>query len=313
MDYRFLGRTGLKVSALALGTVSLGMEYGLKAPGEPPRPTEAEVTRLLQQGADAGINLFDTAPAYGESERLLGKALCHRHECYIATKVSIPRDDDRVLTGRSLQVAINGSLESSLKSLGRDSLDILQIHNATADMVRRGELAEILVRAREVGKVRFLGASVYGEEAALAVLDSGSFDVLQVAYSLLDQRMADKVLPIAHESRIGVICRSALLKGALSERARWLPKELSTLRERAAEVMRALAGRWEQLPQVALRFCLSSPYIGTVLIGASSQQELSIALEAASAGPLAHDLLEKAAAFALHDEELINPACWSVP
>jgi aryl-alcohol dehydrogenase-like predicted oxidoreductase len=309
VEKRELGLTGIEVSALALGTVELGMDYGIALPGEKRIRTE-EGRRLLDYAADSGINLFDTAPAYGKSERLLGKTLGHRHDCYFATKVSLPRDDGMALSGRWLQAAINGSLDTSLKSLDRDWLDIVQIHNATADMVSNGELPEILIRAKESGKIRFLGASVYGEEAARAVIKSGSFDVLQLAYNLLDQQMADSILPTAHQAGIGVVCRSALLKGALTERANWLPEELAPLREQAFKAMKTLAGSWERLPQIALRFCLSSPYIDTVLVGVCNRQELDSALEAAMAGPLDHDELELAAGRALQDERLINPTYW---
>ncbi len=303
----------MRVSSIALGTVSLGMSYGIEVPGRLNQPTRADAIRLLQQAADAGINLFDTAPAYGESEGLIGEAIGHRHDCYFATKVTIPHDNGIVLTGRSFELAINTSLEASLKALRRDMLDIVQIHNATADILNQGEITEILLNARKSGKIHFLGASVYGEEAAQAVIKSGSFDILQVAYNLLDQRMAARVFSAANQANIGVICRSALLKGALTGRARWLPEELTALRQHATRAMNSMAGSWQRLPQIALRFCLSSPYIDTVLVGVTGEQELSSALEAATAGPLAHDELELAASLALTDEHLINPTYWPVP
>ncbi len=242
MEHRILGRTRLSVSILSLGTVELGIGYGIRKPGQSAYPERSEAVYLLRYAADQGINLFDTAPAYGEGEQLLGEALGRRHDCYFTTKVSIPEEDGKVLSGQPLQVAINGSLEASLKALDRDWLDIVQIHNATADILEQGEIAGVLLRARESGKVRFLGASVYGEEAALAVIRAGSFDVLQLAYNLLDQRMAANIFPAASQANIGVICRSALLKGALTERAKWLPEELAALRQQATKAMTTLAG-----------------------------------------------------------------------
>ncbi len=313
MEHRILGQTNLNVSILALGTAELGIDYGIRQPGQSAYPDRSEAVYLLRYAADQGINLFDTAPAYGESERLLGEALGHRHDCYFATKVPIPEEDGKMLTGKSLQAAINGSLEASLKALNRDWLDIVQIHNATTDILNRGEMTEVLLRARELGIIRFLGASVYGEESARAVIEAGHFDILQLAYNLLDQRMAAKIFPQASQAKIGVICRSALLKGALSEKAEWLPEELFALRQQAAKVVRILAGSWRKLPQIALRFCLSSAYIDTVLIGVGNQPELSSALEAATAGPLSNDELKLAANLALQDERLINPSYWPLP
>ena len=244
MEHRILGRTGLKVSSLSLGTVEMGVNYGIRKPNESERPGRSEAINLLQYAADRGINLFDTAPAYGESEEALGEALGRRQDCYFATKVSIPEENGRVLTGKALRLAVDDSLQASLKALRRDCLDIVQIHNATADILEDGEITEVLLRARDAGKVRFTGVSVYGEEAARATIEAGSFDVMQLAFNLLDQRMAEKILPMAYKANIGVICRSALLKGALTERAQWLPDELAPLRQQVARAVESLAGSW---------------------------------------------------------------------
>jgi aryl-alcohol dehydrogenase-like predicted oxidoreductase len=312
-ERRLLGRTNLEVSALSLGTVELGTDYGIRQPGQPGRPDRAESIRLLEYAADRGINLFDTAPAYGDSENLLGEALGKRRDCHFATKVSMPEKEEKPLSGKPLQKAVSASLEASLKGLRRDFIDIVQIHNATVETIERGEITEALLKARDAGKIRFLGASVYGEEAALAVIKAGDFDTIQLAYNLLDQRMAGEVFPAACEANIGVICRSALLKGALTERARWLPEELAPLREQVTRAVNSLAGSWEKLPQIALRFCLSSSHISTVLVGASSRQELDAAIEAAAAGPLSNKELEIASGLALANESLINPVNWPIP
>ena len=142
MRYRQLGRTGLQVSRLALGTVSLGAAYGIPVPGEFGRPAEADAIRILEYAVDSGINLFDTAPAYGDSEQLIGKALKNRPDCCIATKIAIPLDAaGRPLGGNALRHNVVESLEASLCALQRDCLDIVQVHNATIEVIHRGELA----------------------------------------------------------------------------------------------------------------------------------------------------------------------------
>jgi len=314
LNFQPLGKTGIQVSALALGTVSLGIDYGIKVPGEFGRPSEAEVIHLLQQAADAGINLFDTAPAYGESERLIGRAIGRRSDCHIATKVLIPLDANGCpLSGTRLRQAVQKSLEKSRYALQRDVLDIVQIHNATEEIIVRGEFAEVLSQAQQQGMVRFLGASVYGEKAALAVIEAGCFDVLQVAYNVLDQRMAARVFPAAELAGIGIIARSVFLKGALTAKARWLPAELTPLRQAAERAKDILAGSWQALPQAALCFCLSTPRVATVLVGVRTLPELEQALKAAEAGPLSADLLAQAYTLALTNEHLLNPSHWSVP
>ncbi|MBN2374035.1 aldo/keto reductase [bacterium] len=311
MDYRVLGKTRMQVSSIALGTVSLGVDYGIKAPGEFGCPDEADAIRLLQKAADAGISLFDTAPAYGNSEYLLGCALKPYPMCHISTKVSIPRGQDgEVIHGSQLRQSIQDSLENSIRALQRDVLDIVQIHNATVDVIAQGEIAEILMDARLEGKVRFIGASVYTEEEALLVIRTGCFDCLQVAYSILDQRMRYRVFPAAEQAGIGIITRSAFLKGALTEKAQWLPLELNELKRSAERVKDTLSLSWDTLPESALRFCLSNPQVASVLVGVRTSEELEDALAAADAGPLPEELLTRAVEVALADDRLLNPSRW---
>jgi len=269
---------------------------------------------LLRQAADAGINLFDTAPTYGRSEYFLGQALESRVDCHIATKVPVPKaeDGDR-LRGAKLQEAVENSLNRSHEALQRATLDIVQIHNATLEVINQGEMTEALQKAQKQGKVRLLGASVYTEAEAMAVIETGCFDTLQVAYSLFDQRMARRVFPAAQKAGLAIIVRSALLKGVLTARAQWLPDDLSELRERAEKARDVLAGgSWQDLPDIALRFCLSHPQVLTVLVGVRDAQEMKSALAASKAGPLPENLRSKATALAMDNERLLNPSYWPV-
>lgn len=313
MNYRILGSTGLKVSCISLGTVELGVNYGIQKPGEPNQPRRDEAVYLLQYAADNGINLFDTAPGYGNSEELLGHAIGSRSDCYIATKISIPVSADKPLQAGDLRRIVCSSLDSSSRALHRDVLDIVQIHNATTEVMNQGHITEALLNAKLSGKIRFIGVSVYGEEPALSAIKLGCFDVIQVAYSLLDQRMTQKVFPLAQESNIGIMNRSALLKGSLTERARWLPDELSELRTASENIKSRFNISWAQLPEFALRFCLSSNFIHTVLTGVSNRNELDTAISAANEGPLDEEKLHMAASFGMSDEKLLNPSHWPIP
>lgn len=312
MKYGPLGRTGLMVSRVSLGTVSLGIEYGIESPGDHGRPSEADALSLLRNAAEEGINYFDTAPGYGDSERLLGVFLRSNPGCLVATKVPVFKDaGGDQLRGDALRSAVLASLEGSLTELRREALDLVQIHNATVEVVRRGELSDALLDAKRQGKVRFLGASVYTEAEALAVMGAGCFDVLQIAYNLLDQRMTGKVFPAAVRSGVGIVARSAFLKGVLSAKAEWLPPGLAGLRAAAERARDTMAGSWDLLESAALRFCLSAATVSTVLVGPRTSEELGRSLAAAAAGPLPEELLARAACLAMDDERLLNPSLWS--
>lgn len=308
---RTLGRTGLLVSAVGFGTVSLGLDYGIAAPDRFGRPGDADAIATLRRAADAGVTLYDTAPAYGDSERILGEALGDRRDCVLATKVTVPRDGDgQPLRGPTLAAALEAQLDQSRRLLRRDPLELVQIHNATVELLADGELLELLEAARARGQLRHVGASVYREAEALAAIASGRVDVLQVAYSVLDQRMAPRVFPAAQAAGVGILARSAFLKGALTDKAQFLPPALTPLREAADRARAALDVDWSGLPAAALRFCLSAPAIGSVLFGARTREELDAAVTAAAAGPLPPALLARTPALAIADESLLDPSRW---
>lgn len=306
MEYRALGNTGLKVSRISLGTVELGLDYGIKKLKKPNLPSKKEAIRIVKYAFDNGINLFDTAPAYGRSEELLGEAFGPADGCYIATKVSVPFLKDKAPTAKTLTQKINSSIDSSLHALHRDAIDILQIHNATVEVMRRGEITDILSGLKKDGKIRFLGVSVYGEETALFAIKSGRFDIIQVAYNILDQRMRPDIFPAARRAGIGIINRSALFKGVLTSRARGLSGELAKLLWASRNVTESLGITWDALSRMAIRFCLSCKPVHTVLVGANNIGEVKNAVCALLEGPLNKSRMQVLKGLNLDDVNLLN-------
>ncbi len=316
LRYRKLGRTDLLVSELALGTVELGMDYGIPAPDHYGRPAEADAIRLVHGAVAAGINFIDTARAYGESERVVGKALRGRRaEMILATKVDPYLPDGELPTGDALRRTMLDSLESSLRHLQSDYVDVWKLHSVDAALLAEHEvIADAFAAAQQQGKVRFTGASFYGSALAEESLAFDLFDVIQVTYSVFDQRLADRVLPLAQEQNIGVVGRSALLKGALTDRAEFLPPQLEPLRARSRDFLRlvAVSGLDLSPAQAALAFALSHPGISTVLVGVRSELELQEDL-----GALTHELpaafRAELAALRLDDPQLLDPSSWPLP
>lgn len=311
MDYIELGATDLRVSRLGVGTAAFGLDrYGIPTPGEG-SVAPAESIANIRRAVEGGVNLFDTAPAYGRSEELLGEALAGHKDCLVATKVPVPENVDEI-SHSELARRVNESLAESLRRLRREVLDVVQIHNATVHVLQQGNMVSCLERAREAGKLRYIGASVYGEEAGLAAIRTGKIQVLQVALSLLDQRMRDKVIPEARAAGVGVLTRSVLLKGTLTKRAQWLPPSLLALSQASERAVRELGTCWESLPSMALRFCLSVDGVHSVLSGVRNSGEVEDCLAACAAGPIPPVLLAKASGLALSDESLLNPTHWQL-
>jgi len=310
MEYISLGKTGLRVSRLALGTAAFGLErYGICDADEAGAVSEKTAIQLIHAAVERGINFFDTARGYGQSEAVLGKALDSLPSCIVATKVSVPENASDMASAE-LRNALMASLETSLRELRRDVLDIVQIHNAKVAILESGEMLGVLETARQQGKVRFIGASVYGADNALAALRCGSIDVLQVALSLLDQRMMSSVLPQARRKKVGVLARSVFLKGVLSARVKALPASLQVLAAASNHARETLGDTWESLPSTALRFCLSVSGVHSVLMGLRSVAELPAALTAEKAGPLPEAVMCKTETIKLTDEKMLDPSLW---
>lgn len=299
-----LYRGGPTVGRLGFGTVALGLAYGVGP--EAVLPSEADAIATLHAARMGGVDFFDTAPAYGLAEQRTGLALGKDAKAVIATKVFLPKE----LSDAELPAFIRASIATSLECLQRHRLDLLKIHNATAADMARRPLIETLHAEVEAGRVAALGASVYGPDDAAAVIATPGFKSVQIAFSILDQRCRS-IFAQAEAAGVGLVVRSALLKGALTARARHLPPALAPLAD-AAEHVRTLARiGWEDLPTLAMRYVLSiGAPVSIVLAGAQSQAELKDALRALAEGPLAPDLMGKLDGCGLSDDALLNPARW---
>ncbi len=313
MKVRPLGRTGLTVSAVSLGTVALGIDYGIHTPGAYGRPDDDASIALLRAAVDRGVTFVDTSPFYGESERVVGQALGDDPRVTIATKIWAGPGLAPGAEHLTVPQAIARSLKASRRILRREVLDVVQVRNATREIIEDGTATAALCDAKANGVVHCIGATVYDEDTALAVIRDGRFDLVQIALSALDQRMLPRVLPAAAAAGVGVIVRSAFLKGALTSKAQWLPETLAPLRVAAERARDLLAGgSWDRLADSAMRFCLSVPDVSSVLTGARTLEELDEAIAAEAAGPLDSSTLAAAADLALTDDRLLNPAFWGI-
>jgi aryl-alcohol dehydrogenase-like predicted oxidoreductase len=321
MEYRPLGKTGLKVSALGFGCGNVG---GLMIRGTP-----ADRERAVARAIELGINYFDTAPSYGDgvSERHLGQALkTVRGSVYVGTKFRLGPEEMR-----DVRKAITRSVEASLERLGVEAVDLLQLHNHIAPQRRSGapgvadvlnEVVPALEALREQGKTRFHGITGLGDPAALhQVLDAGALDTAQVCYNLLNPSAGfqlppgfpaqdfGRLLSRAQEQRAGVIAIRVLAAGALSGVVTRHPIALPAVDpiasgpDYAADVGRAQRlhalveeGHVESLIEASLRFVLTTGAVSTVLVGYSSLDHLEVAARYVSRGPLGPSAVERLSA-----------------
>jgi len=265
-------------SKLGIGTAALTIAYG--PPGAcRPAPNRTQAQRVLCSAIERGVRFIDTAPAYGESETLLGHIVGGRDDCVIATKLAIPHAGWNALPTSATRAHVRASVQASLRALRRPSLHVLQIHNADAELMQRSALPEVLAQLRDEGLVEMLGATVYGEAAALAVIETAQFDSVQIAYSALDRRPERLVLPAAAAANKAVVARSLLLRGVLSSAGSALGGAFAQFGVAVETVRRALQVSWEALPGAAVAFVASRPGIACALLGPRDEHELTQLLD----------------------------------
>ena len=295
MKYRTLGRTGLKVSVVGIGTWQLGGEWGKTF-------TQSEVDALLDTAAEAGINLIDTAECYGDhlAERLIGDYLSRhgRDRWVIATKFGHSFNGFMDRTDRFGPPEVRAQLIASLRALRADRIDIYQFHSGADDAFLDDGLRDVLDEVRRSGMVRSLGVSIRGAGSELQVREAfgRGYGVLQVIYNRLDLRAEAEVFPAARRHGLGILARvplaSGLLNGIHEAMDTFGPNDYrSTLgqAEIARRVREAEKLADDELPlgvsrvRWALAWCLRDPVVTAVIPGAKSPEQVA---ENASAADL---------------------------
>ncbi len=251
-----LGATGLQVSALGLGTVKFGRNQGVNYPRAFSLPSDSEILRLLQTAWDLGINLLDTAPAYGGSEERLGRLLQQcRREWVIVTKVG-EEFADGVSRFDFSAAATRASIERSLRRLGVEVLDAVLIHSNGDDaaILEREEVLPCLFDLKQAGLVRAVGISSKTVAGGLRAVER--CDVLMVTCNPRQQAELP-VIRAAHATNRGVLIKKGLLSGHLDQLAGTDPVSAS------------------------LRFIYAQPGINSVVVGTLNPAHLRANMAAA--------------------------------
>jgi len=294
MQYRTLGRTGLKVSTIGLGAMEIGREKGLPIVYSFKRPDEEQVIRFLHQVLDLGINFIDTAPAYQLSEERIGKALKVKRDKYIlATKCGELYDDEKGSQYDFSFSATEAFIDRSLSKLQTDYIDLLQIHcnHLDLEIVERGETLEAMKKAQAAGKIRFIGISPNTTEGAMAAVNSGSYDTIQITYNMIHREMESEVIPAAIQNNIGIIIRGGLGYGRFSPAAK--DSLTSEEKEIIENLHSLLSPEYPSLINLAIRFLLSNKDISLLLIGTRSIDHLEYNCRTSEQIPLSLGVIEK--------------------
>lgn len=255
MEKRRYGNTDMQVSVLGFGGAEIGFQ----------NISVNDVETLLGTAFEAGLNVIDTAECYGNSEELIGQTVASRRsEYYLFTKcghaagMNGPDWDKEMLAAQ---------IDRSLKRLRTDYVDVLHLHSCSEDLLKAGDVIEVLQRAKQAGKTRYIGYSGDGK-AALWAVESGLFDSLETSVNIADQEAIKLTIPKALEKGMGVIAKrpianAAWVSGSLPE-SEYARPYWHRLQELKYDFLQQSA---TESIATALRFTLSVPGVDTAIVG----------------------------------------------
>lgn len=326
LEYRQLGKTDLKISAFGLGCARLGSVTQVGG--------DQAALRLIGSALEAGVNFFDTADVYGQgaSESLLGQAIksC-RDQVVIATKAGYclstlasiagrikpllrrfirlrPGFAQTVIKVRAAQSRQNFSpdylasrIESSLRRLRTDALDLFQLHSPPTAVLERGDVFEALAKFKTAGKIRHYGIACLTAADASLCLQQPGVAAVQLELNLLSSQVIGPVRLSAQAKRVGIIARQPLAGGLLLGSAAEVGLEDSASRQEDTETLKARLERLRKLAteancsirELALRFMAQVEGVSSTLIGTTDVAHLHQNLAALGEPPLTSAILER--------------------
>jgi len=306
MQYRELGRTGWKVSTISFGAWAIGGTWG--------HVKDEESLAALNRALDLGVNFFDTADVYGDghSEHLLAKLRKERSEkFYVATKAG--RRANPHVADSYTKENLTAYVESSLKNLEVETLDLLQLHCPPTEVFYMPEVFGILDDLVKAGKLRYYGVSVEKVEEALKAIEYPNVQTVQIIFNIFRQRPMDLFFGQAQRRKVGILARVPLSSGMLTgkmTRASSFQADDHRLFNRngegfdkgetfsgldyeiglqAVEELRGLVPAGMTMTQMALRWILMSPAVTCAIPGAKRPAQVEENVSAADQPPLSEE------------------------
>jgi hypothetical protein len=287
----------MQVGVLGFGAAEIGFE----------NTADQIVDTMLGEALDMGLNVIDTAAMYLDSEEKLGRCLRgKRNQVLLFTKCGQHLAPRNTLVGSLVRLrhklrrstggadaleglawhprALQWNIDQSLLRLKTDRIDLLQLHTCSEATLRRGEVTEVLQRARQAGKVRHIGYSGDGQ-AALYAVQCGHFDALQTSVNVADQQALDLTIPLALEQGMGVIAKRPMANGLWRNPQRPEPADHHAYWDRL-QALRHDALRNERSFETALRFTLSVTGVSTAIVGTTNLAHFRQNIQFAAAGAL---------------------------
>jgi len=307
MKYRAFGKTGFNASEVGLGCWQIGSSWGFI-----PDKTAADI---LAAAYDNGVNFYDTADVYGagRSEKFIGKFIKGKKDIFVATKVG---RSDSLYPDNFTEKAVTACIETSLKRLGVETIDLIQLHCVPPEILQQGDIFELMRKLKKAGKIKNWGASVESIDEALVCMQQDDCISLQIIFNIFRQKPIDTIFEQAKKQNVALIIRlpvaSGLLTGKLTKQSTFAESDHRNFNRdgRAFNVGETFAGlpfekgidladqlkdfvpKGMTMAQFALRWILDFDAVSVIIPGASKPQQAVDNAKASDLPPLDKDLHE---------------------
>lgn len=300
-----------ELSRLMLGTVQFGLNYGVaNANGQ---PTFQDVCAILERAVEGGVNCLDTAPAYGESESVVGRALSElglHDKVHVVSKAM--RFVDAALSSQEVNKAVETEVAGSLRRLQLDYLPICLVHSEA-----NFRHIEALLRLKEKGWIRHVGCSISDLTKARGVLHSGQVEAIQIPINIVDRRLrgdsqnAPDFLDEAAASEVAIFARSAYLQGLLVMEPDEVPSDLREVVPVLQQLRAIAAENRLAIEEMVLRAVLAMPGVSCLVVGVESVSQVQRNLEILRHGTLSAEILEQIeSSVPVLPDYVLNPFHW---
>lgn len=314
MKKRILGTNGFEVSEVGLGCWQIGANWGNEI-------EKNKAFEILNEAVENGVTFFDTADVYGDgrSEELIGEFLkTTKTDIKVATKFGRGSD---VFPNSYTEKALKESVNTSLKRLNIDKIDLLQLHCIPKEVLLKGDIFDWLRTLKKEGKIVHFGASVESVEQGLICLKQEGMQSLQVIYNIFRQKLTHDLLPQAKEKGVGIIVRlplaSGLLTGKFNKETQFLENDHRNFNKdgdafnvgetfaglpfdvgvELSNELKTLCPETMSMSDMALRWILDHEEVTTIIPGASSPNHIKSNAEASSLSPLSEQLMDELETF----------------
>ncbi len=310
MEYTNFANTDKKISRVSFGAMGLNCAFGCF--------DEKDLIRSIHQSMDMGVNMFDTARSYMDSERILGKAIKQwsGEKPFINSKAIPAEAENNPGWGMPNPIeisypkgAVRASVEESLKQLNIDQIDLMQLHQYWGNYYNKGSWMEELEDLKSEGKIAHAGISIvdHRHETALEIVNSGTIDSVQTIINIFDPLAFDSLIPACQENQVSVIARCVLDEGGLTgmltpkttfeegdfREKYFLKGPVNEYIRRIDELRKFIPEHADSLAELAIRFTLTHPGVSTACISMHIPKFAKENISAAAKGPLCESVFKE--------------------